>query len=268
MGIDKTYDAIHLKYYWVNLFKMVSAYVNKCQTCQLRSSQKTKPPVQEMDIPPYPWAKCAVDVSGPYPTSLSGNKYIISFIDLFSGFPEAFPTPDKSAQTMAHLIIDEIFLRYSAPLEILSDNGSENINHVIKETLKELNVHHVTCSYYHPQSNGVVERYHKTLVDIISKMVNTNEGDWDLFLSHTLGAIRFGVNESTKRSPFFLLYNRDPVLPIDNILKPRRKYQGEDPHKIALEQQHKAFLLVHQNRRKAMKKRNELANKNAKNVTL
>ena len=87
MGIDKTYDAIHLKYYWVNLFKMVSAYVNKCQTCQLRSSQKRKPPVQEMDIPPYPWAKCAVDVSGPYPTSLSGNKYIISFIDLFSGFP-------------------------------------------------------------------------------------------------------------------------------------------------------------------------------------
>ena len=86
-------------------------------------------------------------------------------MDLFSGFPEAFPTPDKSAQTMAHLIIDEIFPRYSAPLEILSDNGSENINHVIKETLKELNVHHVTCSYYHPQSNGVVKRYHKTVTN-------------------------------------------------------------------------------------------------------
>ena len=73
--------------------------------------------------------------------------------------------------------------------------------------------------------------------------------------------MRFGVNESTKQSPFFLLYNREVVLPIDNILKPRRKYQGEEPHKIAIEQQHKNFLLVHQNRKKAQKKRNERINK-------
>ena len=69
-------------------------------------------------------------------------------------------------------------------------------------------------------------------------------------------------------SPFFLLFNREVVVPIDNLLKPRHKYQGEEPHKIALEQQHKAFLLVHQNRRKAMKKRNQNINSKAKDVTL
>ena len=221
-----------------------------------------------MDISPFAWAKCAIDVSGPYPTSLSGNKYIVSFIDLFSGYPEAFACPDKSAQTIAHLIIDELFPRYFCPLEILSDNGSENVNSVVKETLAAMNTHYVTTSYYHPQSNGLIERYHRTLVDVISKKVNTNEGTWDMFLNQALAAIRFGVNESTKRSPFFLLYNRDVVVPIDNLLKPRRKYQGEEPHKIALEQQHRAFLLVHQNRRKAMKKRNEVINNKAKDVTL
>ena len=89
-----------------------------------------------------------------------------------------------------------------------------------------------------------------------------------MFLNQALAVIRFGVNESTKRSPFYLLYKREVVVPIDNLLKPRPKYQGEETHKIALEQQHRAFLLVHQNRRKAMKKRNEVINNKAKNVTL
>ena len=169
LGMDKTHDAVHSKYYWPNLFKDVSSFVNKCITCQLRSSQKSKPPVQEMDIPPFAWAKCAIDTSGPYPTSLSGNKYIVSFIDLFSGYPEAFACPDKSAQTITNLIIDEIFPRYSCPLEILSDNGSENVNSVVKETLAFMNIHHVTTSFYHPQSNGLIKRYHRTLVDVISK---------------------------------------------------------------------------------------------------
>ena len=73
MGIDKTYSAIHSKYYWLNLYKDVTDYINKCVTCQLRSSQQSKPPIQEMDISPF--TKLGLDCSGPYPTSLSGNRY-------------------------------------------------------------------------------------------------------------------------------------------------------------------------------------------------
>ena len=173
------------------------------QVCQALSNQRTKTAIQETYTPPYTWAKCAVDVGGPYPTSLSVNKYIVSFIDLFSGYSEALACPDKSAQTIAHLIIDEIFVRYSCPLEILSDNGSENINQTVKEILAELNIHHVTTSFYHPQSNGYLERYYRTLVDI-SKKLQTDVGSWDIFPNQALAAIRFGVNESTKCSPFFL----------------------------------------------------------------
>lgn len=157
-------------------------------------------------------------------------------------------------------------MRYSCPLEILSDNGSENINQVVKETLDTLNIHHVTTSYYHPQSNGLIERYHCTLVDVISKKIHTDSGSWDMFLNQALAALRFGVNESTKCSLFFLLFNREVVIPIDTILKPRRKYQGQEPHKIALQNQHKAFLLVHQNRKKAKDKRNTYANRKAKDI--
>ena len=95
--IDKTYDLIRQKYYWPNLFKELNNYVSTCVTCQKRNFKKIKPPLQETDIPPYPFAKIGLDLSGSYPTSLSGNTYIVSFIDLYSGLPEAFAVPDKSA---------------------------------------------------------------------------------------------------------------------------------------------------------------------------
>ena len=66
----------------------------------------------------------------------------------------------------------------------------------------------------------------------------------DLFLNQALAAIRFNVSESSKFSPFFPLYNRDVILPVDNILKPRRRYVGEEIHHIDLQEQHKSFVAV------------------------
>ena len=81
MGIQKSFDSIRQKYYWPNLFKEINGYVSDCITCKSRSMQKIKPHLQEIDIPPYPMAKISLDLSGPYPTTLSGNKYIIAFVD-------------------------------------------------------------------------------------------------------------------------------------------------------------------------------------------
>lgn len=264
MGQDKTLDAIRPKYFFPNLYKKIHQYIEKCVTCQTRADKKTKPPVQEMETPPYPFAKIGLDLSGPYPTTLSGNKYIVSFIDLFSGWPESFPVPDKSADQIAHLILEFIVTRYGCPLEILTDNGSEQVNRKVKETLKTMNINHITTSYYSPQANGRVERFHRTLHHVMSKQIQDNLQTWDLYLNQTLAAIRFHVNESSKFSPFFLLYSRDVVLPLDTILKPRRRYVGEDQYQIALQQQHKSFMLVHKHMKEAKRKQKQYADKNSK----
>ncbi|MCG8049023.1 MAG: reverse transcriptase domain-containing protein, partial [Candidatus Thiodiazotropha endolucinida] len=168
MGIDKTFEAIKTKYYWPNLYKELYEYVSHCITCQVRGKQAQKPPLQMTDTPPYAFAKIGLDLSGPYPTSLSGNRYIVGFIDLYSGYPEAFAVPDKSADNIAQLLIDEIFPRYGSVLEIVTDNGSENVNRVMRETLEALNINHVRTSIYHPQSNSKIEKFHATLHDILS----------------------------------------------------------------------------------------------------
>ena len=188
----------------------------------------SKPPLGMTDIPPYAFARIRSDLSGPYPTSLLGKKYIVGYIDLYSGYPEAYAVPDKSAYNIAHSLIDEIFPRYGSPLEIITDNETENVNKVRKETLETLNVHHVRTSRYHPQSNSKIEKLHATLHDTLSKKLQDDLSTWDLYLSQTLAAIRFNVNESINFSSFFLLFKSDAVLPLDNILKPRSKYTGED----------------------------------------
>ena len=266
MGVQKTFDSIRQKYYWPNLFKEINKYVSECTICQTRSLQKIRPLLQETDIPPYPMAKLSLDLSGPYPTSLSGNKYIIAFVDCNSGWPEAFAVPDKTADTVADLIIEQIYPRFGCPLQIVSDNGTENVNKVMKETLAKLKIDHVLTSVYHPQNNAKVERFHRTLHDVLAKKVADDQQTWDLFLNQALAAIRFNISESSKFSPFFLLYNRDVVLPIDNILQPRRKYVGEKYHQIALQEQHKSFVIVRNCLRRAKKRQAKYADKGTKEI--
>ncbi|KAK3103802.1 hypothetical protein FSP39_022015 [Pinctada imbricata] len=265
-GDGKLYSNIKSRYYWPNLFKNANEYVSNCVTCKTRNLKAIKPPTELTDIPPYPFAKVGLDLPGPYLTSISGNRYIIAFICLYSGYVEAFPMKNKSADNVCHYLIDIIFRRYGAMLSIVTDNGTEFVNKKFKETLQELNVQHITTSFYHPQSNAKVERFHRTLHDTLSKKLYDDHNVWDLFLLSTLAAINFSENESTKFSPFFLLYNRDVVLPLDNILKPRRKYHGEDLHQLALEIQHKSFISVHRHLKKAKRRQAFYADRKSKEI--
>ena len=167
---------------------------------------------------------------------------------------------------MADLIIDQIFPRFGSCLQLVTDNGTENVNKVFEETLAKLNIDHVLTSVYHPQSNPKVERFHITLHDILAKKVASDPQTWHLNLKQALAAIRFNVSESSKFLPFFLLYNRDVVLPIDNIMKPRRKYLDEDYHQIALQKQHKAFVSVRNLLKKAKKRQEKYADRGNKNA--
>lgn len=135
MALDKTYDSAKTKYYFPKMYQFINEYVEKCIVCQTKSAKQTRPLLQETPIPSYPFASIALDMVGPLPQTLSGNKYIVTFIDLYTGWPMAFPVPDKSAENIVHLIINEIFPVHGAPLQIVTDNGKEQMNTAVRETL-------------------------------------------------------------------------------------------------------------------------------------
>ena len=242
MMVDKIYRTLQQKYYFPNMFKRITETVEGCITCKKRSMLQHKAAFLKTAEFPFPFACISVDLSGPYRQTISGNNYIITFMDMYSGFPECYSLPDKKAETIVAIFLEEIIPRYGCPISILSDNGSEFKNSIFSSTLKKLNIIHKFTSVYAPWSNGSNERVHSTLNNILSKLINDKTDNWDLFLSSALLAIRTSVSKTTKQSPFYLLFNRLPLLPLDNLLMPRQKFVGEDFHEYVIENIHKTFL--------------------------
>ena len=118
---------------------------------------------------------------------------------------------------------------------------------------KILGIKRVLTTAYHPQSNGVVERHHRFLKDVISHFVNKSASDWEDYLQLAMLAYRSAPNKATNETPFYLQFGRDPVLPFDVIVAPRRVcYNVEDNYKeeMVLRMQ-EAFAVVRSKLREA-----------------
>ena len=265
-SVDKTFMVIKEKYFWPHMYKEIYKVIRSCETCITTNMQQKKAPVQHTSMPPYPMAALQLDLSGPHSKTLSGNLYIATFICMYSGWLECFCLPDKSSQSVIECLLDEVIPRHSVPLSICTDNGQEFRSKAFEDTLKKLNIHHILTSVYAPRSNGSVERSHKSLNQILSKLMKDQVDSWDLHLNQALLAMRTTVSKTTLHSPFKLLYNRDATLPLDNLLRPRRKTHSQDYHEITLQNMHKQFMEVVKNTQNAKRKRNIYANKNRTNT--
>ena len=228
LGIDKTYDKIRTRYFWQNMYHDVVLHINKCDQCCSRKLKQHRAPLGDMPMAKYLFEIVGIDTCGPYIESEGGSRYVIVIMDHFSGWPEAYTTTDKSAQTVANILLEEFIPRHSCPKLIISDRGTEFCNQLVDSLTTELNIQRIRTSPYHPQSNGKTERFNRVLNDIISKYVSPGQLDWDAYLSTALMAYRMSSNSTTRHTPFFLVYGRDPVLPMDTLLQPRLKYMGED----------------------------------------
>ena len=128
--------------------------------------------------------------------------------------------PSIEAPVIARIFVDEIFTRHGALRTFLSDRGSNFLSTLVKEVCRLLNTRKLNTTAYHPQTDGLVERFNNTLAESISMFVNSEQTDWDLFLPSILFAYRVSPCVSTGESPFFLLYGRERRLPLDVALLP------------------------------------------------
>ena len=114
--------------------------------------------------------------------------------------------------------MEQIISRHGVPAELLSDRGANFVSGLIKEVCQILGIKRLNTTAYHPQTDGLVERFNRTLTAMLSKVVEKSGKDWDMKLPYVLFAYRTSMQESTKESPFFLMYGRDPRLPTATAL--------------------------------------------------
>ena len=210
LGVDKTYDRIVARFYWPGVRRAVADFCRGCDVCQKTAPRPVqRNPMIPMPIIDVPFSRIAMDIVGPLPKSARGHRYILVIVDYATRYPEAIPLRTASAKAIAH----ELFLLFSRMGicdAILSDQGSNFMSRVLKLLYKWLNVERIRTSVYHPQTDGLVERFNKTLKNMLKKLVDVDGRDWDQLIPYVLFSIREVPQASTGFSPFELLYGRQP----------------------------------------------------------
>ena len=161
--------------------------------------------------------RIAMDVAGPLPRSRRGHQYILVVCDYATRYPEAMALRKVDAGSVANQLI-QFFARVGIPREILSDQGTNFMLQLLRELYNLLNIRPIRTSLYHPQTDGFVERFNKTLKSLLRKLINKEGRDWDQLLPYVLFAYCEVPQSTTGFSPFELLYGREVQGPLD-ILK-------------------------------------------------
>lgn len=161
--------------------------------------------------------RVAVDVLGPFPLTDLGNRYVIVAMDYFTKWPEAYAVPDQTASTTAGKLVTEMFCRFGAPEELHSDQGRNFEAEVFSEVCKRLGIKKTRTTPLHPQSDGLVERFNRTLAVQLAILTSRRQQDWDCHLPMVLWAYRTAVQDSTKCTPAALMFGRELRTPIDLV---------------------------------------------------
>jgi transposase InsO family protein len=126
-----------------------------------------KAPMEITTTARQPFEKCCLDIVGPLTETQVGNKYILTFQDELSKFLFAIPTPRQDAETVAREFVRQIILRMGTPRILLTDQGSNFLSEVFRNTCKLLRIQILQTTPFHPESNGSLERSHRVLKEYL-----------------------------------------------------------------------------------------------------
>lgn len=197
LGRDKTAQRIMQRFYWPTLYSDVAQLVRTCAVCQ-----KTAPggcvraPLMPLPVIAEPFRRIAMDIIGPLPKSRSGKKYVLVVCDYATRYPEAIPMKAIDAEHVAEELVI-LFSRVGVPEEILTDQGANFTSKLLTELYRMLHVHPIRTTPYHPQTDGLVERFNKTLKSMLRKAATTEGKDWDKLIPYLLFAYREVPQAST-----------------------------------------------------------------------
>ena len=235
-GTLRTYMLLKRLYYWKGLKSSVVRHIQRCYHGQQRNKQVVKYATVHFDVATFPMQFISMDLIGEFhPPTSKGKRYALTIICMLTGYVFCIPLKTKTAEEVLQAYIDNVYSKFGGSLKILSDNGTEFKNKILEQVAKELGVvYKLYTPPYHPASNGRIEGFHAFLKACISKHI-TPQLEWDDLVPLACAAYNFIPNEHSKESPFFLMFGRDPVLPLNTLLEPKIRYMRNNINIISLE---------------------------------
>ncbi|OBZ81144.1 Pol polyprotein [Choanephora cucurbitarum] len=196
---------------------MIKQDVSTCERCQTSGKEILQEPLHPIKPECDPFHMISMDIKH-IACSRGNHKYIIVGIDYFTKWVEAEAVVLANSIEVATILLEEIISRHGTPAIILTDNGSPFINDLIRAIRKQFGIKHHRSSPYHPQSNGLVERFNRTVAQGLRMLPSPEKMDWHLYLPAFLFSYRCIKQASTGHSPFRMLYGRYARTPFENYL--------------------------------------------------
>ncbi|GFT24405.1 transposon Tf2-8 polyprotein [Trichonephila clavipes] len=185
-----------------------------------RKSVPQRPPGRLVPIPPAiaPFHRIGIDLLGRFPKSAHGNKWIIVCTDYSTRYAITKALPTAEVAEIAKFLLEEIVLRHGAPRVIITDRGVVFRSRLVSSLVDLCNIDHRFTTAYHPQTNGLTERFNKTLADMLSMYVDVEQKNWDEILPFVTFAYNTAKQETTGFTSFYLLHGREAETTLDTML--------------------------------------------------
>ncbi|KAK6172537.1 hypothetical protein SNE40_016172 [Patella caerulea] len=216
-GFHRTLSRVKQHFYWYSMRKDVENHVVACPQCSVhkKSSHSHVSGLQEYRAG-SPLDRVQLDILGPFPESRKGNRYILVLVDQFTKWTEAYPLPDQTAESVARKFVNEFISRFGVPLEVHTDQGRNFDSDMMKRLGQLLGWAKTRTTPYHPSSNGLVERFNRTLLQMIRCYIDRQD-EWDEYIPLLTSAYRSTPHTSTSLTPNQMMLGREVRLPQELI---------------------------------------------------
>ena len=216
----RVFRALSRHWWWEGMYGTVLQQVKCCPECAIVSGggKVALPPLHPIPVQ-RPFQILAVDVMD-LPATSQGNKHVIVFQDYLTKWPMVYAIPDQKAHRIARLLVEEIIPFFGVPEALLSDRGANLLSHLMRDVCTLLGIKKLNTTAYHPQCNGMVERFNRTLKTMLRKHAARFGLQWDRYLSGVLWAYRNTPHDSTGEKPSFLLFGMDLRTPTEAAILP------------------------------------------------
>jgi len=216
-GAEKCWRSALAYFWWPSIKKDFIRYVKQCVPCAEHKGDVARnaiPP--QLMLSPRPFDRMHFDFVEGLPASHNGNSVAVVIVDAHSGFGFAIPLKSMDTETLLDAYT-QIVLPVTGPTRVWwADNGKSFVANELKQFVRALGSIHCTSSVYNPQSNGVCERYHKTLFEWLAIACQHDQRDWDALLWVQVWLLNTTPNPDGV-SPYELVFRHPPALPVESL---------------------------------------------------
>ena len=200
----------------------------------------------------------SIDLIGEFhPPSWQGHMYVLTVICMHTSYVFCIPLKTKTAQEVIQAYMRHVYKMFIGSETILSDNGTEFKNKLFEEVSKQLGLEYkVYTPPYRPECNSKIESFHKYLKCCIAKRI-MNTMELDELTDLATVAYNLLPNITSKETPFFLMFGRDPYMPLNQLISEARRFLGTDEGIPDLEALHYLIQMTAMQIEYAAKKKNQ-----------